>query len=386
MAPTSPLIGRCGVYPVASHRRPGSSSARAGAQASRADLNMGLKESSGRSGQWISSEQGARVLVVAEIALALVLLVGAALLIRHSSRFVSVNPGFDAGHVLTMRMSLAGDRVHETSREYRAGHSRRGGAPAFGSGCRTSAATRVACRSKAAMVCRLSFRAAREGPFHGGGPGWYTISPDYFCVFQIPLVRGRAFTERDADRRPARGHHLSSDGEESGRTRDPLGDRLVIGGRGSLAPSSRSPRVKSSAWSATSATAALTTIAAGDVCAFCAGARWAELIALNLIHHAPAGGWCGRTERPLHGVSSTGAGAPASGVGRTGRSPRIDIHGSEKSSVDRDRKRPNFNMFLLTTFGIAKPSRTRGHRGLRVDGPLGSAAHAGDRDPACAWR
>ena len=79
-------------------------------QSSRADLSSTLKESSSRSGSGFRQNKARTLLIVSEIALAVVLLVGAALLIRTSIALASVKPGFDASRVLTMRMSLAGQR------------------------------------------------------------------------------------------------------------------------------------------------------------------------------------------------------------------------------------------------------------------------------------
>ena len=56
------------------------------------------------------------VLVVVEVALALVLLVGSALLIRTAVALRSVDPGFDARNVLTMRMSLTGREYQKVGR------------------------------------------------------------------------------------------------------------------------------------------------------------------------------------------------------------------------------------------------------------------------------
>ena len=64
-------------------------------EASRADLNLTLKESSGRSGSGFRQNKARSILVVAEVALALVLLVGASLLIRSFMALRAVNPGFD---------------------------------------------------------------------------------------------------------------------------------------------------------------------------------------------------------------------------------------------------------------------------------------------------
>src|SRR5262249_47450746 len=75
--------------------------------AARPDLSSTLKESAGRSGTGFRQNKVRSVLVVAEMALALVLLVGSALLIRTSLALRAVDPGFDAAHVLTMRMSVS---------------------------------------------------------------------------------------------------------------------------------------------------------------------------------------------------------------------------------------------------------------------------------------
>ena len=75
-------------------------------QTSRPDLSATLKESGGRVGTGFRHNKARTLLVVSEVALAVVLLVGAALLIRTSIALGAVNPGFDAENVLTMRMSL----------------------------------------------------------------------------------------------------------------------------------------------------------------------------------------------------------------------------------------------------------------------------------------
>ncbi len=77
-------------------------------QSSRADLASTLKEGGGRTGSGFRHNKARTILVVSEIALALVLVIGAALLIRTSLALSAVRPGFDAHDVLTMRMSLAG--------------------------------------------------------------------------------------------------------------------------------------------------------------------------------------------------------------------------------------------------------------------------------------
>ena len=89
---------------------------------SRTDLNSTLKESSNRSGTGFRQGKTRSLLVVTEVALALVLLVGAALLIRTFVALRGVNPGFNPHNVLTMEMSLNGDRFRRRppSRSFRA--------------------------------------------------------------------------------------------------------------------------------------------------------------------------------------------------------------------------------------------------------------------------
>ena len=65
-------------------------------QSSETDLTTTLKESSGRSGTGFRQNKARSVLVVAEVALALILLIGSALLIRTAVALGHVDPGFDA--------------------------------------------------------------------------------------------------------------------------------------------------------------------------------------------------------------------------------------------------------------------------------------------------
>src|SRR5439155_19948968 len=89
-------------------------------QACRADLISPLKESSGPSGSGLRQNKTHSVLVAAEVALALMLLVGSGLLIRTFLAMRSVNLGFERGHVLTRQMSLTGARHQKTAGEAQA--------------------------------------------------------------------------------------------------------------------------------------------------------------------------------------------------------------------------------------------------------------------------
>ena len=198
-------------------------------QSSRADLTTTLKESSGRSGTGFRQNKARSVLVVTEMALALVLLVGAALLIRTAMALGGVHPGFDATNVLTMRMSLTDPRYQDSQAVevlIRNGVERLRALPGV---VEASATCCVPLQGGYGLPFTIVGRPVDgPGPYHGGG-GWMTVSPGYFEVFKIPLKRGRTFTDRDdsgatpvAIINEAMAKQYWADG-------DPLSDRLVIG-------------------------------------------------------------------------------------------------------------------------------------------------------------
>ncbi|MBC8166604.1 MAG: ABC transporter permease, partial [Bryobacteraceae bacterium] len=165
-------------------------------QSSRADLSATLKEGGGRSGSGFRQNKARTVLVISEIALALVLVIGAALLIRTSMALGAVKPGFDAHNVLTMRMSLGGQRFLKSAaieRLVREGTQRIRAVPGV---LAASATCCVPLEGGYGLPFLIVGRPLDNGPFHGGG-GWQTISPGYFDVFKIPVVRGRSLTELD---------------------------------------------------------------------------------------------------------------------------------------------------------------------------------------------
>ncbi len=170
-------------------------------QVSRTDLNATLKESSSRSGT--GRRHFARsALVVTEIALALVLLIGAALLIRTFASLRQVDAGFNPSHLLSFETSLAGEKYATTGR--------------------VELLTRDAIRRietvpgvvAAANVPFLPLeggfglgfdvvgRPLGPGEQSTGGAGWMYVSDEYFKALEIPTLRGRVFTDRDTKSSP----------------------------------------------------------------------------------------------------------------------------------------------------------------------------------------
>lgn len=195
-------------------------------ESSRADLNCTLKQSSHRSATGLRHKQKQALFVAAEIGLAVVLLIGAALLIRSFMAIRHVNPGFDPHNILTMRMLLAGPRftkpegvsqvVHEGVRRIRA-------VPGV------EAVTATCCLPLETPMQR-GFRIAgrSDGPSSGGYAVSTLASPDYFKVFQIPILRGRSFTERDETGPPVAIINETL-AKQFWPNRDPLNERIITG-------------------------------------------------------------------------------------------------------------------------------------------------------------
>jgi putative ABC transport system permease protein len=196
---------------------------------SRADLTSVLKESAGRSGTGGRQNRTRSILVVAEVALAMVLLIGSALLIRTAMALGHVDPGFDATHVLTMRMSLTGARFLTAAGVEQSVHDGVERLRAIPGVTAASATCCVPLEGGYGLPFVIVGRPLPQGqPFHGGG-SWTTLSPGYFDVFRIPVKRGRVFDDRDAAGATPVVVINEAMARQFWKTGDPLNDRLVIG-------------------------------------------------------------------------------------------------------------------------------------------------------------
>jgi putative ABC transport system permease protein len=182
-----------------------------------------------RSSVGASSRRARQTLVIVDLAVALVLLVGAGLMLKSVGRLVSVDPGFNTERVLTAQFSLVGEAYREDSAVY-----------AFIERAldRVRALPGVEAAAAAGQI-PMGGNGDRYGvhieglepanPAEAPSPERYSVTPDYFRVMQIPLRRGRLFT--DADATTAAPVMLIS--ETSARTlfqgHDPIGRRVRVG-------------------------------------------------------------------------------------------------------------------------------------------------------------
>jgi putative ABC transport system permease protein len=163
--------------------------------ASRTDLQGALKES-GRSTVSRGSRRLRDLLVVAEVALALVLLVGAGLLMKSLVVMLRVDPGFDTRNLLTMRVALPPARYNEdgkAARFYEEMLRRVNAVPGVRGAAMTSNLPLAGDGGTGTpQVVGRPVPASELTEAH-----LRTVSANYFEVMGVPLVKGRPFAERD---------------------------------------------------------------------------------------------------------------------------------------------------------------------------------------------
>jgi putative ABC transport system permease protein len=196
--------------------------------ASRPNLVATLNENGSRSGMGIRSGKLRSILVVSEMALALVLIIGAALLIRTFLKLEAVDPGFETHNVLTMAMSVSGDRFQTTgpvAQVIRDGRDRLMAIPGVVDAGVTNC---LPMQGGFGMTFDILGRPKGNEPFTGGA-GFYSISWSYFNAFKIPLLRGRSFTQQDDGAAPGVAMINQAMAKQFWPNGDPLKDRIQIG-------------------------------------------------------------------------------------------------------------------------------------------------------------
>lgn len=171
-------------------------------QAARSDLNGTLKEGGRGAGGSVRRHRLRSGLVVGEVALALVLLVGASLFVRSFLKLQNASAGFDTAHLLTMRIYLPGKRYEEPEPKTRR--------------------IEDVVRRLEALPGIEAVGASNAIPLSGGGSDgglvldgrpfprgeepmlfWTGVTPNYFRALDLPVLRGRGFTGREGMERSA---------------------------------------------------------------------------------------------------------------------------------------------------------------------------------------
>lgn len=172
------------------------------------------------------------LLVIAEFALALPLLVGAGLMINSFMRLQQVKPGFDPDHLLTIQLPLPAQKYPETDEEEQAINFHK---EMLG---RIQALPGV---KSASITTDLPLESGHTNDFelerHPTPPGqsaevaeFSAVSPEYFRTLGIPLLKGRYLSEQDNEEAPPVAVISETMARRYFQGEDPIGMRLKTGG------------------------------------------------------------------------------------------------------------------------------------------------------------
>jgi putative ABC transport system permease protein len=196
--------------------------------AASADIQNTLREGA-RTGESRNRRRARSFLAVAEISLAMVLLVTAGLLLRSFARLTSVSPGFDAQHIVKADISLP-QFQYSTPQQW----------ASFSEELLTRIQSDPGLQDSAVVVPRpiadsnvnLPFDIVGNPPSSAGASrtaNYVSVSPDYFRVMGIPLLAGRFFNQHDITSAP----RVSIISEAMARlyfpNQDPLGKQITFG-------------------------------------------------------------------------------------------------------------------------------------------------------------
>ena len=180
-----------------------------------------------------------RFLVVAEIALALVLLVSAGLLLRSMQRLLAVNPGFSPSHLLTMQVATSGHQFDDLATNPGEGDRvrRRFFEQALDAvrqvpGVESAALTSLLTLSDDPPVMGMYGAQFEDQDSQSGYNVFrYAVSPGYCQTMGIPVIGGRLLDERDTAGAPQAALISQSLARHHFGNQNPIGSRLHVGPR-----------------------------------------------------------------------------------------------------------------------------------------------------------
>jgi len=199
-------------------------------QISKTDVQESLKESGRGASSGKRHNRLRNLLIVSEVALSVVLLVGAGLLFRSFIQLQAVNAGFTPQQVFTARLTPSGPR-YKADADYVSFYSQ--------------VMQGISALPGVQSVGAINTLPLSKGPTGGftieGGPiltpdkvptsNYRGVSPDYFRTMNIPIVQGRAFTERDSANAPLVIIVNQAAARRDFANENPVGRRISLGGR-----------------------------------------------------------------------------------------------------------------------------------------------------------
>jgi putative ABC transport system permease protein len=200
-------------------------------QSSKPNLNETMKDAGRGSTEGGRRQRIRSTLVVLEVATALVLLVGAGLMIKSFWQLQKVDPGFNPDNALTVQVSLPKTKYPQESQQvafFQQLIERVATLP----GVQSAGAGHVVPLSGNDFV--LAFEIDGRPPLQPGvtqSTNYYSVSADYFKAMGIPLRRGRVFTERDIKDSPRVAVINETMAKKIFPDEDPIGKRITFDNR-----------------------------------------------------------------------------------------------------------------------------------------------------------
>jgi putative ABC transport system permease protein len=211
-------------------------------RASRPDLVVLLKGGKGGSftrWRWNSARNW---LVVAEVSVAMMLLVGASLLIESFQRLQNVNPGFRSDHLLSMRIALPKTRYGQPWQQtafYDRMLERVSSVPGIQS---AGTVTSLPFSGNSITVKFRILSGAVPAAGENFEAGYSATSPGYFRTMGIPTVKGRFFTEQDKAEQPPVAVINEMMAQRYWPNEDPLGKKILLQPTAALSSGAPAPR------------------------------------------------------------------------------------------------------------------------------------------------
>jgi putative ABC transport system permease protein len=202
---------------------------------SREEVRPRLEQSSRRTAGGHAFTRSA--LVVTEVALALVLLVGAGLLLHSMRRLLAVDPGFNPAHLLTMQVQTSGHQFDDLASAPGVGDSvrRRFFRQALDAVRQVPGVEQAAFTSLLPLsddpswVSTYGAHFENDGPQSGHNVFRYAVSPGYCQAMGIPVLSGRCIDEHDTTTAPQAALLSKSLARSQFPGQNPIGKRLHVG-------------------------------------------------------------------------------------------------------------------------------------------------------------
>ena len=197
-------------------------------QASRNDLQTSLQQNSRRSTGGRRKTRSA--LVVAEVAVALVLLVSSGLLLRSLARIFAVAPGFNASHLLTMQVQTTGRRLRTDAAKYRFYSDSLDAVRRIPGVTAAAFTSQLPLSGETLGIYGVSFGPDAIGGVNDKEPAFrYAVSPGYIECMGIPLRAGRLLDDHDRPGSPAVVLINESFAKRKFQGGDAIGKRIRVG-------------------------------------------------------------------------------------------------------------------------------------------------------------